>query len=50
MHDYWDFTTKKFGIEYVTTFGTYGLYNDIYKDGYHEGFNEKEEVINKQSP
>lgn len=45
MHDYWDFTCKKFGIKYLTTFGTYGLYNDIYKDGYHEGFNKKIEVI-----
>ena len=45
MHDYWDFTTKKFGIQYVTTYGTYGLFNDIYKDGYHEGFENKLEVI-----
>lgn len=45
MHDYWDFTTKNFGIEYTTTFGTYGLYDDIYKNGYHEAFYEKEEII-----
>lgn len=45
MHDYWDVTTKKFGIEYTTTYGTYGNDNNIYENGYHEGFNEKEVVI-----
>lgn len=45
MHHYWDFTTEKFGIDYETTFGTFGPDNDIYENGYHEGFNEKEVVI-----
>ena len=45
MHDYWDFTTEKFGIDYETTFGTYGTDNNIYKDGYQEGFYEREVVI-----
>lgn len=41
MHDYWDFTTKKFGIKYETTFGKYGDGNDIYENGYHEAFLNK---------
>ena len=46
LHDYWDFTTKKFGIEYSTTFGTYGKDSNIYENGYHEAFNEVEVIEN----
>lgn len=45
MHDYLNNLTKKFGIKYSTTFGTYGLYGNIYSNGYHEGFNENLEVV-----
>ena len=30
---------EPFGISYTTTYGTYGEINDIYENGYHEGFN-----------
>lgn len=46
LHDYWDYTTKQFGIEYTTNFGTYGKDSNIYENGYHEAFNETEVVIN----
>ena len=45
MHNYLDSMAKRLGMIYSTTFGTYGIHNDIYKNGYHEAFYEKEEVI-----
>lgn len=38
MHSFWDRMCKKFGIQYVTTYGTYGIYEDIYQNGYYEAF------------
>ena len=45
MHDFMDRIAKRYGMKYVTTYGTYGIYGDIYSKGYHEGFEEKIEVV-----
>lgn len=45
IHNFWDDIANRYGMKYVTTFGTYGLYNDIYTNGYHEAFANRYEVI-----
>ena len=38
MHDALKRYLEPFGISYVTTYGTYGAFEDIYKDGFYEAF------------
>ena len=49
MHRFWSDTAEKFGIKYSTTFGTYGLYGDIYEDteNYVYALDNKLEMINE---
>lgn len=50
MHSFWERMCNRFGIEYITTYGTYGLYDDIYKNGYHEAFHQEYEINNNHVP
>lgn len=45
MHNFWNDIANRYGMRYVTTFGTYGLYNDIYANGYHEAFVNSYEIL-----
>ncbi len=40
MHDALKRYLEPYGISYVTTYGTYGSFKDIYKDGFYEGFKD----------
>ena len=42
MHDALDRFLKPFGISYLTTYGTYNTFDDVYKNGYFQGFNDGE--------
>ena len=45
MHQFWADIAERYGIKYATTFGAYGIYGDLYKNGYIYALDEKIQMV-----